>query len=127
MKANLVLLSAVLFALVFHTASLSYRHDVTAAPTAGAAPANTQNTAPNTTSAASNTAPNPANPAPAQTPSAGSPAKPAVKLCAFNKLSTVPGSPEHTFSVTNIQSAKYENKDFDVAWKEVKVKKHKFF
>lgn len=48
-----------------------------------------------------------------------SPAIPApVKLCAFNKIGMVPGSPIHKFSVVEKQSSKYENKHFDVSWRE---------
>jgi hypothetical protein len=39
----------------------------------------------------------------------------------------VPGNPIHKFKVLNPQSTKYENKHFDVTWKEEKVKIHRFF
>jgi len=126
MKANVILLLGVLFAQVFITNQLSYQHYAEAAAPAPTAPASNASTAPNASAASNNTkAAAPASPGVATV--ATPPPPPAVKLCSFNKLGAVAASPNHKFSVTNIKASNYENKDFDVTWKEARVKKHKFF
>ena len=118
MKANVTLLLAVLFALVFYTSSLkSQNQPKAAAPSAAPTVASKQNTKKNIP----NPKNSPAKPATQVKKSSqpASPAKPApVKLCAFNKIGMVPGSPIHKFSVLELQSSKYENKHFDVTWRE---------
>lgn len=160
MRANFVLLLAVLFALVFYTSSIrkvenagaqrstTSRQTTQSRPTSPNTRKNstqTTNTRPSKTNSRP-TSPNakPTNNRPTSPklanksakPAAqkktrtqtGSPAKPApVKLCSFNKIGSVPGSPIHKFSVLNVQSTKYENKDFDVTWREQKIKRHGFF
>ena len=138
MKANVIVLLAVLFALVFYTSSLQSYHDAKAADPKARQTSQTpkqasstpkkpiQNPKQTTKGSGKN---DPGKPAPQTKQEAqnDSPAKPApVKLCAFNKIGMVPGNPIHKFKVLST-STNYENKNFDVTWKEQKIKNHKFF
>lgn len=63
-----------------------------------------------------------------QAPAANSAANAtATPLCAFNSFGLVPGNKIHTYSVLNVKTANYTEPDFNVTWKDKRIKNHPFF
>lgn len=48
-------------------------------------------------------------------------------LCAFNSFGLVLPNKAHTYSVLNVKTANYTETDFNVTWRDIRIKNHPFF